>query len=340
MVLRTRYYTSGMGKKIGATLLVLGTFVYLNNSSFLADPVGSRPVLVAHRALGQPYSREGLTNTTCTAAQMIPVEHTYLENTIPSMQAAFDYGADIVEFDVHRTTDNRFAVFHDWTLDCRTEGSGITHEHALDSLQTLDVGYGYTADGGQTYPFRGQGVGMMPSLDEVLTTFPDRSFLIDAKSQNPEDGKVLAERLAELPAERQEQIMVYGGGGSVRQIRERLPRIQTIWPRRLKRCLLRYAALGWTGYVPADCERSVLMIPANVAPWLWGWPNRFLQRMDVAGSRVFLLGDYHGEGFSQAIDDPDRLKALPADYSGGIWTDRIDLLGPALETETHETPSE
>ena len=36
------------------------------------------------------------------------------------MRAAFAAGADIVEFDVHPTSDGQFAVFHDWTLDCRT----------------------------------------------------------------------------------------------------------------------------------------------------------------------------------------------------------------------------
>jgi glycerophosphoryl diester phosphodiesterase len=73
------------------------------------------------------------------------------------------------------------------------------------------------------------------------------------------------------------------------------------------------------------------MVPANVASWLWGWPNRFLQRMARAESQVMLVGDYWGEGFSQGFDDPARLNQLPADYSGGIWTDRIDLIGPAVK---------
>ncbi len=59
---------------------------------------------------------------------MLPPTHGYLENTIASMQASFEAGADIVELDVHPTTDGRFAVFHDWTLDCRTDGHGVTRE--------------------------------------------------------------------------------------------------------------------------------------------------------------------------------------------------------------------
>lgn len=305
--------------------------LYLNNASFLANPIGSQPVLVAHRGLAQDFDRTGLTNETCTAARMLPTPHDYLENTIASMQAAFADGADYVEFDVHPTTNGYFAVFHDWTLGCRTNGTGVTREHTLAHLQALDIGYGYTADGGITHPFRGKGVGLMPSLDEVLTVFPTCNLIINVKSNDPREGELLTERLARLSPDCQKQIMVYGGEQPVRVIRERLPLIRTLWRRRLKQCLVRYAAWGWVGYVPATCKQSMLMIPINYAPWLWGWPNRFLQRMAKVDTNVFLLADYQGEGFSQGLDDLARLQELPDRYSGGVWTDRIDVVGPALK---------
>ena len=52
--------------------------------------------------------------------------------------------------------------------------------------------------------------------------------------------------------------------------------------------------------------------------------------MDTVGTPVFLISDYQGEGFSQGFNDPERLKELPSNYGGGIWTDRIDLIGPAV----------
>lgn len=317
-------------KPIIGTALILIAFIYLNNTSLLVEPIGSQPILLAHRGVAQDFEREGLTNETCTAARMIPSGHEYLENTLPSMQAAFEYGADVVEFDVHQTTDGQFAVFHDWTLDCRTNGSGVTREHSLATLQALDVGYGYTADEGQSWPFRDKGVGLMPSLEEVLTTFPDRDFLIDIKSNDADEGVLLAEQLKVLETERTGEIMIYGGQKPVEVIAAQLPEVQTISRPRLKQCLIRYMIFGWVGYVPTECERSVIMVPANVGPWLWGWPDRFLQRMDRAGSQVFLIGDYRGEGFSQGFDDPDRVEHLSTDYAGGIWTDRIDLMGEAV----------
>ncbi|MGD1849918.1 MAG: glycerophosphodiester phosphodiesterase family protein [Cyanophyceae cyanobacterium] len=315
-----------------AVLVIFGAIfaLSLSNASFLAPPIGSQPVLAAHRGLAQDFDRTGLTNETCTATRMLPTPHDYLENTIASMRAAFDYGADFVELDIHPTTDGHFAVFHDWTVDCRTEGTGITREHTLASLQSLDIGYGYTADGGETYPFRGKGLGLMPSLDEVLTTFPDRNLIINIKSNDPQEGELLAERLAQLSSDRQRQIMVYGGDRPVSIIRDRLPLVKTLWIRRLKQCLIQYVALGWTRYIPAACERSMLMIPINYTPWLWGWPNRFLQRMMAVNTNIFLLDNYEGEGFSQGLDNLDQVQGLPNDYSGGIWTDKIDLVGPAV----------
>jgi glycerophosphoryl diester phosphodiesterase len=53
---------------------------------------------------------------------MLPPRHGYLENTIASMEAVFSLGADALELDAHPTTDGQFAIFHDWMVDCRTEG--------------------------------------------------------------------------------------------------------------------------------------------------------------------------------------------------------------------------
>ena len=98
----------------------------------------------------------------------------------------------------------------------------------------------------------------------------------------------------------------------------------------LKRCLIRYFLLGWSGYVPSDCERSVLLVPVNYAPWLWGWPNRFLNRMNDHGSAVFIVGRHDGEDFSSGIDQSEDLALFPAGFAGGIWTNRIDRIAPLL----------
>lgn len=292
-------------------------------------PPGTRPTLLAHRGVAQRFDERDLRNDTCTAQRLLPSGHALLENTIPSIRASFDAGADLVEVDVHPTTDGQFAVFHDWTLECRTDGRGETRAHSMAQLKRLDVGYGYTGDGGRTFPFRGRGVGLMPSLDEVLTAFAQRRFVINVKSRDPSEGARLAAALSKYPAAQRRQLVVYGGDEPVAQVRRLLPDVRTASRSTLKSCLLRYLALGWTGHVPASCGRSMVLVPVNMAGLVWGWPHRFQQRLQGVGSEVFAVGPYHG-GFTSGIDTPEDLARLPAGYAGGIWTNEIVWLANAV----------
>jgi glycerophosphoryl diester phosphodiesterase len=309
----------------------LAAFAYLNNTSLFAQRPPGQPTLLAHRGIAQRFDTRELRSDTCTAARMLPPTHSYLENTIASMRASFAAGADIVEIDVHPTTDGQFAVFHDWTVDCRTQGRGETRAHSMAQLKELDIGYGYTADGGRTFPFRGKGVGLMPSLDEVLATFPDRRFVINVKSRDAGEGRLLSAALAKLPAARRQQLIVYGGDEPIAQVRRLLPDVKTASRASLKSCLLRYIGYGWTGVVPQACRGAMVLVPVNVAPWLWGWPDRLLDRMEAAGSEVFLLGPYGGEGLTTGIDSLEQAARLPAGYSGGIWTNEIEMVARALK---------
>ncbi|WP_428966776.1 glycerophosphodiester phosphodiesterase family protein [Micromonospora fluostatini] len=306
--------------------LSLTTFTYLNNSSALAGDSGGRPLLLAHRGLAQTFGFEGMTNDTCTAQRIHPPEHPYLENTLDSMRAAFAAGADVVEFDVQLTRDDRLVVFHDHLLECRTDGRGRVREHTLAELRRLDIGYGYTADGGATHPFRGTGVGLMPTLEEVLAAFPDRELLVDVKSGDPVEGERLADHLATLPADRLAAITVYGGDAPVAALHERLPAVRVLSRAMLTDCLLRYEAVGWTGHVPDACVNRQLHIPEAYAPWLWGWPDRFVERMAERNTRVILVAG--GGDFSRGFDSAEDWARLPEGYSGGVWTNRVDRVAP------------
>lgn len=312
---------------IFAALLV---FIYCNNSSLFTKQRDQDPLLLAHRGLGQTFSMEGIENDTCTAERIYKPEHPYLENTLPSMEAAFEAGADIVEFDVHITKDNQFAVFHDWTLDCRTDAVGVTRDYTMAQLKHVDIGYGYTADQGATYPFRGKGIGMMPSLTEVLEHFPDKRLLIDVKSNDPEEGRELAGYLSKLPAKQQELLAVYGGNEPIAALKEAMPKMRVMSKQTMKDCLIPYLAAGWIGYMPDACRNSELHIPEKVAKFLWGWPDKFLNRMDGVNTRVIVVGG-DGSDFSSGFDTPEDIERLPADYSGGIWTNRIDRIAPLFK---------
>lgn len=285
-----------------------------------ASPTG-RATILAHRGLAQEYDREGLTGDTCTAARMRPPRHDHLENTLPSIRAAFELGADIVEVDVHPTTDGEFAVFHDWTLDCRTDGHGVTREHTMAELRGLDVGHGYTADGGRTFPFRGRAVGLMPTLREVLATFPDRRFLVNIKSNDPAEGAAL---LAYLGPGRTDRVAIGGAEAPVSALAA--AGYRTLTKQGVKACLGGYLWQGVVGHVPAACRDRIVYLPINAAPLMWGWPDQLHARMAAAGAEVFVVGPWRG-GFTDGLDDP---ALLPPGYTGGVSTDQIDRIAPAL----------
>ncbi|WP_295803969.1 glycerophosphodiester phosphodiesterase family protein, partial [uncultured Microbulbifer sp.] len=83
---------------LGITAFVIA--IYLTNASWLAQQRPGNPTLISHRGVYHTYNRENLGRDDCTAIRMYQPEHEYLENTLASMRAAFDAGADIVELDV------------------------------------------------------------------------------------------------------------------------------------------------------------------------------------------------------------------------------------------------
>lgn len=317
-----------MKSKVALVILLIITAVYLNNSSLFVKPAG-KPFLLAHRGLAQTFPMEGLTAETNTAARIYEPEHPYLENTLPSMAAAFAAGADMVEFDVQATKDGQLAVFHDAILDYRTNGTGRVRDYTMAELKQLDVGYGYTADGGRSYPFRGQGVGLMPSLAEVFEHSPDHSFLINIKSNDPYEGELLAEYLLQLPAARRAKLAAYGGERPMAVLKERVPDLRVMSLASMKRGLITYLLVGWTGYVPAEMRQTYLHLPLKYARYLWGWPHRFIQRIEAADSLFVVVA---GSGkWSEGFDTVESLKEIPPNYSGGIWTNRIDRIGPVFK---------
>lgn len=144
-------------RRVLLVLLVMIIFIYFNNSSFGVRTVRKPPYLVAHRGVHQTFPLTGIQWDTNTAVRIYEPEHAYLENTLPSIAAAFAAGADLVELDLQLTKDGQFAVFHDHRLDYRTNGQGRVGDYTMAELKKLDIGYGYTADGGETFPFGAPG---------------------------------------------------------------------------------------------------------------------------------------------------------------------------------------
>jgi len=69
-----------------------------------------------------------------------PAEHP--ENTLRSFKSAIAAGCDLIECDVHLSSDGRLVVIHDHTLERTTNGKGLVRDHTAAELRKLDAGKG------------------------------------------------------------------------------------------------------------------------------------------------------------------------------------------------------
>ncbi|MBX2839051.1 MAG: glycerophosphodiester phosphodiesterase [Gammaproteobacteria bacterium] len=313
-------------------LFIVG--LWLNNTSlFIEHSPENRPFkLIAHRGVHQIYSGNTRTTKTCRAESVEPMQHPFIENTLASMHAAMEYGADVVELDVHLTTDSVLAVFHDWRLDCQTNGYGVTQKQSFAYLQRLDLGFGFTTDG-ITFPLRGSGVGLMPSINDVIEANLPGRLLINFKSGHASSGQQLVDEVVKFRYPYEDRLFgVYGSrGGAVKAVTDGLLGIKGFDRASLKDCARVYLLVGWTGYVPSACRNTIIAAPIDIAPFAWGWPYKFVQRMQAVNSEVILWGPYDGSGFSSGIDDKETLALVPEYFEGYVWTNKIEVIGPLVK---------
>ena len=171
-------------------------------------------------SIGHPFFRSPLT---LCAHRGNSVE--FPENTIPAFLSAAELGVDCIETDVHLTRDGHCVVSHDPTVDRATGSRGPISDYSLDEIKQLDAGYGFTADGGQSFPFRGRGIAI-PALAEVLRVLPGMRLNIDLKNPSREITDAFIETVRKAGAV--ERVL----GASfftrpLRMLRKRLPELAT-----------------------------------------------------------------------------------------------------------------
>ncbi|MBU3058129.1 glycerophosphodiester phosphodiesterase [Pseudomonas indica] len=182
--------------------------------------LGDQPLVIAHRG------GKGL----------------WPENTLFAFERALELGVDMLEMDLHLSADGEPVVIHDTTLERTTNGEGPVAAHNLAELQALDAGYRWSADGGQSYPYRNQGT-RIPSFTEVLQRFPRAPKLVELKVADD----ALAERVCEqLKRSGQTDRVVVGSfhESALRRFREQCPDVATSAGASSVRLLV---ALNWIG---------------------------------------------------------------------------------------------
>jgi glycerophosphoryl diester phosphodiesterase len=137
------------------------------------------------------------------------------ENTLASFRSAIELGVDMIECDVHLSSDGELVVIHDHTLERTTDGSGLVRQHTLAELRELDAG------GGERLPLLAEVcevareglVGLCVEIKQIPVQYPG----LEEK---------LAGELADLKMLEQTAVVSFHHG-AVRRLKELEPRLTT-----------------------------------------------------------------------------------------------------------------
>jgi glycerophosphoryl diester phosphodiesterase len=324
---------------VAAAAVALSLF----NASWTASRPAGALVLIAHRGVAQPFDRA--TAGPCSARNIAGTDHRFIENTIFSMQNAIAFGARGLALDVRASADGQAMIFRDADLACRTNGTGRVADHPLSYLRNLDIGYGYSPDGGRTFPLRGRGVGGMPIAEEVLQAFRIETLIFTLSE--PRDAEALIAAFGRAGVAIGPRIGFAGSPAALGRLRQLTRAGWTLDPAASDSCLSGYRAWGWLGIVPASCNGATIVIPRRGEWTLWGWPYRFFSRLAGANARLFIEGDppRDGEGGQPqaggggparheaelvGLERPEQLGEVPHDYHGLLLIEDMYDVGRAL----------
>lgn len=222
-----------------------------------------------------------------------------IENTLQAFRNAVDLGYSYLETDVHATRDGHLVAFHDPDLGRVTDSTGRIAELTLAQVRTALVG----------------GRERVPTLDELLDTFPTARFNIDLKSEGA--VPLLVDTLARHAST--ERICV----GSFS--RRRLTRFRGLVPGAVTAAstpevmamslgIVRSRRAGVVFQVPMSHRVGAVTVPV-VTP-------RTVRAVHRAGRKIHVW----------TIDDVETMHLLIDWGVDGIVTDRPDLLKAVLHT--------
>jgi glycerophosphoryl diester phosphodiesterase len=317
-------------KRIALVLAVAFCALTFVNASWLAPEPRGYIKLMAHRGVMQQFGRANTAGAGCTATRIEQPVHDFIENTAPALYQAQRLGAQMIEIDIAATADGHLVLFHDGDLGCRTDGHGPVGAATLAQLKSLDAGYGYSADGGKTFPLRGKGKGLIATLDEALAAAPQTALLFNLRGTDPALGERLVAALKAAGRDPVARRDAFSGPEAL------LAPVRAAWPRAwaysdagVETCTRAYLLQGWLGLTPAACRGGTLAIPLNRQFLFAGWPNRLIARMEAAGAHVLLIGP-NGDHQPMGLDLPEQIGEIPVGFNGHVWVDDINAVGPAL----------
>ncbi len=253
--------------------------------------------------------------TSAGAAEIIGhrgASHDAPENTVASVNLAWQQGADASEIDIYLTKDKRIVALHDKTTK-RTAGKDWKPaDRTLAELATLDAG------SWKAKKYTGEPI---PTLEAVLDTIPKGKRLFIEIKCGPEVLPHLQAVLAASPKSPSQIAIIAFDWPTIIGAKQRMPTIPCYWlygttPKvdkqthrvsdRPSELLARCQAAGLDGL---DIKYDSAISPD------------FMNRMEAAGMELYVW----------TVNDPDVARRLAALGVAGITTDRPGWLREQLQ---------
>jgi glycerophosphoryl diester phosphodiesterase len=293
--------------RLGAGSLLLGTFagalagLYLGKrgaGEHVSSDPRDWPVNVAHRG----------------GAGIAP------ENTLEGFREGIRVGAGVLELDVHTTVDGHVVVIHDADVERTTQGAGAVREMTLAEIKRLDAGYRFTRDGGNTFPYRGQGV-RVPTLAEVYDEFAEVPINVEIKGERS-GIEAAVWRVIKAADAGERTVVVSGSSPTIRRFRE--------------------ASMGRVATGSSSAELISFYLLSRLGLGRFARPRyRALQGPETYhGLRVVtpeFIRAAHERGLRVdvwTIDSEADMRRLLGYGVDGIMTDRPDVLTELLEAQS------
>ena len=106
----------------------------------------------------------------------------YPENSKVAFESAIRLGVDVIETDVHMSSDGVVFIWHDNNIAQINGDIDDISKKSWDELKKLDAGSVYTDSLGGT-PFKNKNIFLM-TFDDALQEFPEARFNVDLKDKN------------------------------------------------------------------------------------------------------------------------------------------------------------
>lgn len=240
-------------------------------------------------------------------------------DTMYAFENAVNIGADVLEMDAHITKDGQIVLMHDEQVDRTTNGTGLIEDLSLAELKQLDAAYRWSQDGGQTFPFRGQGI-QVPTLEELFQAFPQMRYVIEIKlTKNPID-KPLCELIRQHNM--QDKVVIASFHDEAMQnFRETCPEVATSASR---------------GEVTKFVLLGKIFLSGLIAPHYQSIqpPYDPQESMNIPVMTKRFIREAHAKNVKVepwTVDDPELMKQYIGWGVDGIMTDRPDIMMEVLK---------